>query len=128
MDKLLSAIKCPECLQTLSMPVLLPCGHVICQSHTKNKQDQVIACASCGQSHHQKEFIVIKPLSDIIEAKIDTLDFGKTHADAKQTLEKLQHKFETIDKIFKDPEFFIHESLNGLLLTFDRNIFKNYFS
>lgn len=113
MDKIHPSVQCPECRLTLSDPVLLPCGNVICLSHTRVSKSTIM-CAACGQWHPNKNFVVIKPFSMlIVDAEISKLDFGKTHAEAKKACDRLNHELVKVRAIINDLELFIHDTVNG---------------
>ena len=78
MDKVINSLKCVNCRDILSIPVILPCGHTICQSHAQVTDEQII-CAKCGSRHQIKEFIVNEAVSELISAELIKFDFGQQH-------------------------------------------------
>ena len=78
MDQVLNALKCVNCRQILSIPILLPCGHAICQSHTQVGDEHII-CGECGCRHLNKGFVVVEAFSKMIEVQLNKFDFGQQH-------------------------------------------------
>lgn len=70
MDKVLCGLKCENYGEILLAPVLLPCGHMICQQHTQLAEDQVM-CSEWGIHHPNRDFVLVKRVADMIEAKLD---------------------------------------------------------
>lgn len=113
MDKISNAIKCVNCLEVLSTPVLLPCGHSICKKHTETNNHQII-CAQCGMYHPNKGFIVQTALSEIISSQIGSMDFGEEHNEAKRSCERLRDVLSQVDQVLQDPVYYIHETIVAL--------------
>lgn len=113
MNKIIEALKCVECRKTLSMPVFLPCGHMICQSHTTEDRKQ-ITCSDCQKQFPNKEFTVAKAVLEILEANLTSFDFGKQHNESMKSCEELKKKLDQNDSILNDLDFYIHESISEL--------------
>lgn len=113
MDTISESIKCPNCHFVLSKPVLLPCKHAICQKHASTSDNQVF-CGKCGESHPNKDFTVCQPLMDIIDAHIDSIDFGFVHQEAKKSFHQLKQELIIAERIINDPTYFIHEIVSDL--------------
>lgn len=113
MEKISSALKCVNCKQILSGPVFLPCGHMICQKHTQIGDDKIV-CLECGLEHPNREFVIAKAVSDIIEAKLATLEFGPKHREATKSCDELKKQLEKNETILNDYDSHIFEKI-GLL-------------
>lgn len=113
MDKLKAAIKCPKCQKVFSNPVLLSCGHSMCQEHISAKDEQVV-CFKCDKLHINSGFVVNQVLVDIIEARIGSIDFGPAHKDANNSCARLEEGLENIENVLNDLPFTIHESVSEL--------------
>lgn len=113
MNKILAAIKCPNCSKVLSTPILLPCGHSLCQEHVKQK-DKYLVCRECGKSHDNQGFLVNKPLMDIITAHIESIDFGFVHQEAKNSCDRLDETLRKAESILNDLGYFVHETIAEL--------------
>lgn len=113
METVLKALKCVECLKTLSEPVCLPCGHFICNSHTETDEEKV-KCAKCGVSHKNKQFAVAEALVDMIKVQLGSLDFGPQHSETSRACDELKQEIDKNDSIFSDMDYFIHESIDEL--------------
>lgn len=114
MDAIKTSIKCNNCQSTLSLPVLLPCGHVICKKHTEIAYE-IKFCAKCGRTYsNPKQFVVIEPLSALISAQIESIDFGVMHRDASKSCDRLEKELNRMEKFFKEPKSFINETVESL--------------
>lgn len=113
MDSILNALKCVNCRETLSMPVLLPCGHMICQRHTQVSETQIV-CSECGVHHANKEFTVARALLQMIQAKLPSVDFGRQHTQTSKSCDKLKNSIDKNDMIFRELDFHIHEKISFL--------------
>ena len=113
MDKISKAIKCVNCKQLLSKPVILPCGHSICKSHAPMSENQVL-CVECGIHHENQDFVVNKALEDVIASQVASLDFGTDHKKASQSCERLNNLLDEFNLLQKDPVFFTHEKISKL--------------
>ena len=115
MDLISKAIKCSICNSVLNSPVILPCEHNICQNHVQDVSS--IQCGECGQEHcvpSNGRFPSNKPLSDIIQARIESLNFGKHHSAAKSSCIQLDELLRRADLTIKDPNNFIYEKINSM--------------
>lgn len=113
MNKIQSAIKCPKCSKVLSTPIILPCGHSICQEHTGVEQKQIV-CEKCGRSHENIEFPINEQLMEIIDAEVASINFGVVHEDATQSFNLLDEALTRFETILNDPIYFVHESVTDL--------------
>lgn len=119
MDKILSSIKCVNCQNVLSSPVLLPCGHSICHEHPNDAFCTLtgsIMCHQCSTEHGIPEngFPPSIALATIIESKIASFDFGKVHADALESCENLELLLNNIEQTLNDPFNFSYEAIHFL--------------
>lgn len=104
MNKLSSAIKCKNCCEILSSPVLLPCGHSICAHHT-NTTDKSIRCGKCGIGHTipKTGFYPNQDLAEVIDSNVDKIDFGNVHYEARKSCERLQNMIDQTNCFLSDP-------------------------
>lgn len=109
----MASIKCPRCLKVLSTPVLLPCGHSLCQEHLQGV-DERVKCFECDQSHPKSSILVNKPLMDMISARIESLDFGSIHLEAKKSCNRFDQTLNKSDVMINDLDNFVHESVSDL--------------
>lgn len=115
MDKVSKAIKCVNCKQILSSPVILPCGHSICEKHVRSAQS--IQCGKCGLEHKVPQsgrFPTNEPLSEIIETKIEALNLGQHHSNAREACKLLQDELKLVNLILNDPNTFTYEVISEL--------------
>ena len=113
MDQIINALKCANCREILSSPVILPCCHTICQSHTQVADEEII-CAKCGSRHPNKDFLVNEIAADMIKAQLTEFDFGHQHKEASISFDKLKKQLDKNDAILNDLEYFIDESIGEL--------------
>lgn len=113
MDKIRNALKCVNCKETLSTPILLPCGHMICQSHADETQEQII-CEKCGTKHRNREFAVAKAVSEMIEAQLDSLDFGDHYTECVESCDALKNQLEQNEFLLNNNYDHIQESISEL--------------
>lgn len=112
MDKILSVIKCPQCLKILDAPVFLPCSDSMCKKHI-NPNEQSIKCQKCGVEHQipKEGFPFNKGLA---EAEIAKLDFGKTHNKAKKSCKSVENVLNEVELTLRDPNNYTHQKISDL--------------
>lgn len=113
MDRILNALKCVNCREILSSPVILPCSHTICHSHTQVSDEHII-CANCGSRHANNGFIVNQAVSDMISAQLNKLDFGHQHSETSKSCTDLKIQLDKNDAMLDNLDYFIHESIGEL--------------
>lgn len=113
MEKVLKALKCVECDQILCVPVVLPCTHLVCKSHTEI-DDEEVTCRKCGESHPNEEFKVMEAVNELIRAGLGDLNFGCEHTEATRSCDELKQEIDKNESIFRDMDYFIHESVDTL--------------
>lgn len=115
METVLNALKCKICREILSQPVLLPCGHSVCKSHTQIDQAR-IKCLKCNMDHpNGAAFVVSEDLSDMIQVQLDSFDFGLEHKEARKACNDLREQIEKNDAfLFMDFQNFSHEKIGEL--------------
>lgn len=113
MDKVLNALKCSNCRSILTSPVTLPCGHTICQSHTRVSDENII-CSECESSHANKNFAVNQALANMIEAQLSSFDFGPKYKECVQSVENVREQLRKNELAVNDSDYFIHESIDKL--------------
>ena len=113
MNRIQAAIKCPNCSKVLSTPVVLPCGHSICQEHTNVDQDTIL-CQKCGKSHRNRDLMVNESLMEMITAQIGSIDFGTVHLNATKSCDRLNEALATVETLLGDLDGFIDESVANL--------------
>jgi hypothetical protein len=116
MNKISEAIKCVNCRNVLESPVSLPCGCSICLKHTRDVKVSILCC-SCEIDHplpSNGNFPPNKVAIKMLEAQINTLEFGKEQKEAKQSCDRLEKLLNNIDSMLKDPFNFIYEAVEFL--------------
>lgn len=113
MDKILNALKCPTCSKTLSVPVLLPCGHMICQIHTQ-VSDEKILCPECEIYHPNKVFTIAKAFESIIDSQLSSIDFGLKHKQSLNACNELKKQLDKNDWLLNDLNYHIYETIDEM--------------
>lgn len=113
MNQILKEVTCIKCNKLFDKPVVLPCGHSTCQSHTREDDDKVV-CIQCGRTHNRSEFILNVPLMNLITAQIASIDFGSEHREAKKQCEQLEDELARQESMLNDVNYLIHEKINEL--------------
>lgn len=114
MDKVLDALKCTNCRKTLSSPVFLPCGHMICKAHAVEKADEQVLCVECGTYFPNSDFAIARGVEQMIQAQLDKLNFGPQHSESWRSCNELKKLIDKNDSVLNDLEFFIHEPIDEL--------------
>ena len=112
-------IICITCEKILNRPVLLPCGHSICQVHVdeaKSEHRDLIKCFSCTESHAipERGFTLIKNLEALIENKIHSLDLGEDYHKPYKLRSEFERFIELFERIKNQPENRIHDYISGV--------------
>lgn len=117
MNIILDAIRCVNCINVLNSPVLLPCGHSICKSHTHNTTE-LIYCYKCGVENAipNGNFPPNTALEQIINAQIGKLDFGDEYKLAKLSCNHLDQLLTKIENTINEPSYFTDEVIDDLRL------------
>lgn len=109
-------IICITCEKILNKPVLLPCGHSICQIHVDEakRANRNIKCYSCTESHAipEKGFTMIKNLEALIENKIYSL--GEDYHNPYNLRDEFERFVELFERIKNQPEMRIHDYISDL--------------
>lgn len=113
MNKIKSIIKCPNCFNIFTDPVVLPCGHSLCQDHI-NTEDEQVVCLMCKRSHRNTSFAVNQALIDLIAAQVDSINFGFVHNDAKKACIQLEDGLAEVDQVLNDSSMLIHQFIAEL--------------
>lgn len=119
MDQVIDSLKCVNCKQILSNPVLLPCEHLICKSHTETAEKQIV-CLDCGEAHSNNGFLKVKAVEKMIKARLYAFDFGANHKLALYAWNNLNEALNENEAMLMNLENFIDEKIgefkNKLLL------------
>ena len=107
-------IRCKTCKKILNKPVILPCGHSICQLHVDEANSEIIKCVSCMESHviPEKGFILNKDLETLIENRIDSLNLGEYYKYAYNQSLAFANFVERFETTKKQPEMRIHDFIS----------------
>lgn len=115
MEKISNAIKCVNCKQILSSPVLLPCYHSVCHNHSIS--GETIKCGKCDLVHRipaNRQFPPNEIAAQMIDAQIAKLDFGKCHHKAKECCTRMNELMQQIEQMIKDPVNFEYERVSEM--------------
>jgi hypothetical protein len=115
METIKKAIKCSSCLHILARPVLLPCGHSICQKHVKHesKEFHCLACDTISLIPKQG-FPQNQALAVLIEENIQQTKFPSLYEEAMSSFKILDKKVDDMKKFQTDPYFFVNQTIGEL--------------
>ena len=122
MDLLGDSIKCAYCLNTLKIPLILPCGHCICKQHEdfykdiyKDKKKEIL-CHRCIVFHPipPNGFVRVKPLESLLEKGIDSIDLGEEYNSTKEKCQLFSDLLDHLNTLKNDPEMKIHTVISEL--------------
>ena len=119
MESLLKFIKCKKCLELLEKPVVLPCGNCICEKHQNEDRDDnnSVYCSVCDLHHEippNGGFVRNLPLEELIEQKIDRIDFGEEYHSAYNKLKDFSDLFEEFEKLKNNPEDKVYDIISEI--------------
>ena len=116
MDEILEAITCGKCSKILNSPIILPCSHTICKEHTENVE--FIICLECDAEHSIPEegieFPSDRRLTAIINARIQDIDYGIEHNEAKEAYEEIESTIEDFRHILSHPHEYTQDIISDL--------------
>jgi len=88
---------CSQCEEILKKPVLLPCGHSICENHKIEKIKNGSKKIMCN-----------------IETNVQCLKIGEGYESAKERFQSLKNFYELLTQIYKDPGLFVHDKISEI--------------
>ena len=119
MELVKNSIKCSSCMRNLIKPVILPCGHSICKQHELNKRENGennIYCMNCKLHYTIPEigFTPNRALEDLIEKKIELIDFGDEYKLASENCKKFDRLLNSLNELKNYPEKRIEDVIRVL--------------
>lgn len=117
-------VKCKLCNQTFQTPVILPCGHTVCQKHEtdeKKNNHEMINCPACNKDHIIPEtgFYLNSLAQALIDYGFEDLDLGPEHKVAVESLNMFKDLFDEFKRMCYDPEFEINKVIGDLKNSID---------
>jgi hypothetical protein len=115
MDIIKNSLRCSDCKQILSEPVLLPCGRSVCKRHTSTEMKEY-NCKSCKLAHPIPDagFYSNKSLEDIVKTRIHEIDLGENYENAVSSCDRLSKIIQEITEIKSNPISYITVSIEKL--------------
>lgn len=119
-EKINNLFHCGYCRQLFEMPVLLPCGEILCRKDLASLKspynDSMINCCFCYRDHQRpdEDFPVVKRIIDLIELGNAKINFGKTYEYGISLLKEIDQTIKTIEAIGQDPYYFVYNNLHEL--------------
>lgn len=112
-DKINDAIKCSNCKERLKSPVLMPCGHSICNHHVT---EPPILCLKCNAFFGipLNGFPIGKSLEILLELNIEYINLGKDYFSISDNCKLFGDLLDRFDKIKNDPETRIKEEISEI--------------
>lgn len=121
MNKISDVIICVECKKILNSPILLPCGHSMCQHHISQGHN-FIMWTECGVEHSSHlGFAPNKGLERIINAQIEEFDLLRSQKQALELCQKLDDTIAFAKTSPDDPIRFVHSRIEDLKNKVDTN-------
>lgn len=121
MNEILNALKCCNCQQILSNPILLPCSHAICRIHADGSNEasnkNQVRCKKCFALHlipPNGKFTRVEVLDEIIEAEIDKSSLIHGFNQMSATCKNLKKYSAKIENMVKEPVKLVHEELDEM--------------
>jgi hypothetical protein len=107
-------LQCSICLNTLENPVLIPCGHSICNQHQVN--EKLINCRLCNQNYEVPAtgFYRNKCLERLIQRYIESPLKGKEYKSAMNAFGSFNDVYEEFKRAKSDPKLVIHDKISAI--------------
>ena len=124
-------LNCSICKKLVNTPVVLPCGHNICNQHQIEAIGikHELTCLCCHASHLIPEsgFPVNLVVEQLLKMQLDQIDMGEEHKNASKSIQELESVTETLKKLKENPENEIYETISALKnqVDLDREVLKN---
>ena len=115
LERLRELCKCKYCNETLSNPLILPCGENICKRDLK-LINSCLKCPYCLVTHYKPEagFQVNNVVQELIGLGLNKLYFGKVFDQAKQSLNEFSAMLKEFELMAESPAIFIDKYFNDL--------------
>ena len=133
MNLISDSIKCTKCKEILKIPVLLPCGHSICNHHVNvdeneskssssslsgdtNNENRKFECLICEKFHDipLNGFLRERALESLLEKNIAKIDLGEEYKSAIDKCSLFSDLLERFTKIKNDPDTRINQEISEL--------------
>ena len=117
MNLISDLIKCAICKEILKMPVVLPCGHSICERHTSEENmTHQIYCQQCNEFFYMpiNGFPKNRLVEGLLEKNIERIDLGEEYNSAIDKCSLFSDLLERFNKIKNDPDTRINEEISEL--------------
>jgi hypothetical protein len=115
MEAISNSIKCTQCKQVLNSPVILPCGHAICQGHVESNTRENL-CKICNIVHAvpKNGFTKIKALEDQLKANIDKVKFSSKYEGALSSCRDFEKRFLDFTSFNENPNVYVQKTIGEL--------------
>ena len=115
LEKLRELCKCKYCNETLSHPLILPCGENICKRDLK-LINSCLKCPYCLGTHHKPDagFQVNNVVQELIGLDLNKLNFGQVFDQAKQSLNEFGGMLKEFELMAKSPAIFVDKYFDDL--------------
>jgi hypothetical protein len=122
MDVFYNSIKCTQCRDVLKSPVILPCGHAICNQHVQENTKE-IDCSVCNSTHAVPTsgggFTRILAFESLLNVNIQKAKFCPQYEDSYKSLKEFEAKCDEFKSLHKDPVYFVGETIRELKIQTD---------
>jgi hypothetical protein len=123
MDVFFNSIKCIDCKHVLNSPVLLPCGHSICQDHVTSHGGSrgEYHCLECDTIHAIPSggFIRNMALQSMLNANIQRVKFSQEYESAFASCKSFEKILADFKLYQTDPFYYINNTIGELKMETD---------
>jgi hypothetical protein len=121
MEEIIRSLKCTQCKNMLSSPLILPCGHAICSEHVTAGETSECHCTVCDIIHVVPEggFARILALETILNANIQKAKFCAQYERAVGSLKEVEKKLDNFKLVHTNPDYFVSQTIGELKIETD---------
>src|SRR5579883_1831048 len=109
-------LKCSHCQSLLIRPVLLPCGHLICQEHTEKLNH--VNCQACNVRHKvlaaANSFAPVQAVEKIIERELESVKQIDEYRKAMESCVDFERLVGELRRIELDPIYEINRVIDQM--------------
>jgi hypothetical protein len=121
MEVFLNSIKCPQCNIVLQTPIVLTCGHSICQSHVIKSNEKSFHCTVCDILHAIPVggFSINIALESMLAANIQKAKFCSHYEQAFSSFKEFEKTLGEFKLLRNDAFYFINKTIGELKMETD---------
>lgn len=106
-------LKCANCADTLSDPVVIPCGHSVCRYHQAASK---ICCRLCTRDFDvpSSGFIANKQIAELLDVQLPSFQLGAEYDEARNNTNTFEEALGELKGLVNEPECVIFENMSEL--------------